>query len=319
MLVLHHIAGDGGSLAPLARDVAVAYAARADGHAPGWVPLPVQYADYTLWQREILGSEDDPDSLLTAQFDYWRAELAGLPDCIELPTDRRRPAHPSYRGATVEFSIAPDRVSAVTELARSSGGTPSMVLQSVLAVLLHRLGAGEDVALGGPIAGRTDDALTELVGFFVNTWVLRVDVSGNPGFDQVLDRVRAKALGAYENQDAPFERLVELLNPTRSTAYHPLFQVSFAMQNNAFPDVEFPGLEWTTLPAPTGTSRFDLSFTLTPDGRQGLAGVVEYASDLFDRGTVETIATRYVALLERIVADPQGRIEGYEILEPDER
>ncbi|GAF50796.1 putative non-ribosomal peptide synthetase, partial [Rhodococcus wratislaviensis NBRC 100605] len=319
VMVLHHIAGDGGSLAPLARDVAVAYAARADGHAPGWVPLPVQYADYTLWQREILGSEDDPDSLLTAQFDYWRAELAGLPDCIELPTDRRRPAHPSYRGATVEFAIDPDRVSVVTELANRSGGTPSMVLQSVLAVLLHRLGAGTDIAIGSPIAGRTDEALTELVGFFVNTWVLRVDVSGNPGFDQVLDRVRAKALGAYENQDAPFERLVELLNPTRSTAYHPLFQVSFAMQNNAFPEVEFPGLGWTTLPAPTGTSRFDLSFTLTPDGRQGLAGVIEYASDLFDRGTVETIAAGYVRLLERVVEDPQGRIEGYEILDPDER
>ncbi|WP_160118502.1 non-ribosomal peptide synthetase, partial [Rhodococcus wratislaviensis] len=319
VLVLHHIAGDGGSLASLARDIAVAYAARTEGEMPGWVPLPVQYADYTLWQRELLGSADDPESVLAAQVEYWRAELAGLPDCIELPTDRRRPAEPSYRGGTVEFSIAPDRVSAITELASRCGATPSMVLQSVLAVLLHRLGAGEDVALGGPIAGRTDEALTELVGFFVNTWVLRVDLSGNPGFDQVVDRVRAKALGAYENQDAPFERLVELLNPTRSTAYHPLFQVSFAMQNNAFPDVEFPGLGWEVVPAPTGTSRFDLSFTLTPDGRQGLAGVVEYASDLFDRGTVERIAAGYVRLLDRVVEDPQGRIEGYEILDPDDR
>ncbi len=189
----------------------------------------------------------------------------------------------------------------------------------MLAVVLRRLGAGGDVAIGGPIAGRTDEALTELVGFFVNTWVLRVDVSGNPRFDQVLDQVRGKALAAYENQDAPFERLVELLNPARSTAYHPLFQVSFAMQNNAFPEVEFPGLDWTTFPAPTGTSRFDLSFTLTPDGHQGLAGVVEYASDLFDRATVEGIAARYVRLSELIVADPRGRIEGYEILEPDER
>uniref|UniRef100_UPI000A5A8080 non-ribosomal peptide synthetase n=1 Tax=Rhodococcus opacus TaxID=37919 RepID=UPI000A5A8080 len=140
-----------------------------------------------------------------------------------------------------------------------------------------------------------------------------------PRFDQVLDRVRGKALAAYENQDAPFERLVELLNPARSTAYHPLFQVSFAMQNNAFPEVEFPGLGWEVLPAPTGTSRFDLSFTLTPDGHQGLAGVVEYASDLFDRGTVEGIAARFVRLSELIVADPRGRIDGYEILEPDER
>ncbi|PBC50623.1 non-ribosomal peptide synthetase, partial [Rhodococcus sp. ACS1] len=319
VLVLHHIAGDGGSLAPLARDVAVAYAARTGGEMPGWVPLPVQYADYTLWQRELLGSADDPRSVLVAQVEYWRAELAGLPECIELPTDRRRPAEPSYRGGTVEFAIEPEHASAVTELARRCGATRSMVLQSVLAVLLHRLGAGEDIAIGGPIAGRTDEALSELVGFFVNTWVLRVDVSGNPRFDQVLDRVRVKALGAYENQDAPFERLVELLNPVRSTAYHPLFQVSFAMQDNVFPDVAFPGLGWETLPASTGTSRFDLSFTVAPTERQGLAGVIEYASDLFDRATVEGIAARYVRLLELIVADPRGRIEGYEILEPDER
>ncbi|WP_257890995.1 non-ribosomal peptide synthetase [Rhodococcus sp. USK10] len=319
VLVLHHIAGDGGSLAPLARDVAVAYAARTGGEMPGWVPLPVQYADYTLWQREILGSEDDPGSVFSTQVEYWKTELAGLPECIELPTDRRRPAAPTYRGGTVEFAIEPERASAVTDLARRCGATRSMVLQSVLAVLLHRLGAGEDIAIGGPIAGRTDEALSGLVGFFVNTWVLRVDVSGNPRFDQVLDRVRVKALGAYENQDAPFERLVELLNPVRSTAYHPLFQVLFAMQDNAFPDVAFPGLEWTTLPAPTGTSRFDLSFTVAPTERQGLAGVIEYASDLFDRATVEGIAARYVRLLELIVADPRGRIEGYEILEPDER
>ncbi|QYB03298.1 amino acid adenylation domain-containing protein [Rhodococcus sp. USK10] len=146
-----------------------------------------------------------------------------------------------------------------------------------------------------------------------------MDVSGNPRFDQVLDRVRGKALAAYENQDAPFERLVEVLNPVRSTAYHPLFQVSFAMQDNVFPEVAFPGLEWSTVPAPTGTSRFDLSVTVAPDGHQGLAGVIEYASDLFDRATVEAIAARYVRLLDRIVADPQARIEGYEILEPDER
>ncbi|RZL72931.1 MAG: amino acid adenylation domain-containing protein, partial [Rhodococcus sp. (in: high G+C Gram-positive bacteria)] len=258
VLVLHHIAGDGGSLTPLARDIAVAYAARAEGHVPGWSPLPVQYADYTLWQREELGNEHDPGSVFAAQLDYWKTELAGLPDCIELPTDRRRSAAPSYAGGVVEFSIGPEQVTAITELAHSSGATPSMVLQSMLAVL-------------------------------------------------------------YENQDAPFERLVELLNPTRSTAYHPLFQVSFALQNNAFPDVEFPGLGWEVLPAPTGTSRFDLSFSLTPDGHQGLAGVVEYASDLFDRETVEGIASRYVRLSELIVAGPRARIEGYEILEPDER
>ncbi|MFC9841257.1 AMP-binding protein, partial [Rhodococcus sp. NPDC127530] len=279
----------------------------------------MQYADYTLWQREILGEESDPESVLAAQVAYWHTELAGLPECIELPADRRRPAAPSYRGGTVEFTVEPELDSEVTQLARRSGATPSMVLRAVLAVLLRRLGAGEDVAVGGPIAGRTDEALALLVGFFVNTWVLRVDVSGNPRFDRVLDEVRRKALAAYENQEAPFERLVDLLNPTRSPAYHPLFQVLFALENNAFPDIEFPGLAWDVLPAPTGTSRFDLSFTLTSDGKPGLAGVIEYASDLFDRETVEGIAARYVHLLELIVADPQGRIEGFEILEPAER
>ncbi|WP_157106350.1 non-ribosomal peptide synthetase, partial [Nocardia sienata] len=324
VLVIHHIAGDGASIAPLARDVACAYAARSAGTEPGWTPLPVQYADYTLWQREWLGSEEDPDSVLAAQFGYWRQELDGAPEQLRLPTDRRRPAVASYRGAEVAFTLTPRVLVGAEQLARELGATVSMVLQSALAVLLHKLGAGDDIPIGGPIAGRTDEALTDLVGFFVNTWVLRVDTSQNPRFGEVVARVREKALAAYENQDAPFERLVELLNPTRSTAYQPLFQVMFALQNNPFPDVDFPGLQLSPEPAATGTAKFDLFFSLTElptlhGEPQGVQGSIEYASDLFDPGTVEQIAARYVRLLETVVADPELRIDRFDILVPGER
>ncbi|MCM6773182.1 amino acid adenylation domain-containing protein [Nocardia sp. CDC159] len=319
-LVIHHIAGDGASMAPLARDLVGAYTARSIGNAPSWTPLPVQYVDYTLWQRRLLGEEDDPGSLLSRQFDYWRGELAGVPQPVRLPTDRPRPAVASHRGGVVEFALDPELAAAVEQLARARGATASMVVQTALAVLLFQLGGGADVTIGSPIAGRTDDALTDLVGFFVNTWVLRVDLSGNPPFDRVLEQVRAKALAAYDNQDAPFERLVELLDPDRSTAYHPLFQVMFAWQNNALPDVEVAGLEVDYEPTGTGTAKFDLFFNLTPlpDGR-GVRGDIEYATDIFDRDTVTMIARRFVAVVEQVVADPRGRVGGVDILVAGER
>jgi non-ribosomal peptide synthetase component F len=201
----------------------VAYAARREGRAPGWVPLPVQYADYALWQRQLLGSEDDPASMIGAQFGYWQRELAGLAQPLQL--------------------------AAVEGLSRSRGATVAMVMQAALAALLGRLGGGEDIAIGSPIAGRADVALDDLVGFFVNSWVLRADLSGGPSLGQVVDRVRDKALAAYAHQDVPFERLVELLNPERSTAYHPLFQVMLAWQNNARPEIDLPGLRATPVPA----------------------------------------------------------------------
>ncbi|WP_280313945.1 non-ribosomal peptide synthetase [Nocardia wallacei] len=322
VLVVHHIAGDGWSSAPLVRDITTAYAARSAGRAPEWTPLPVQYADYTLWQHRVLGAETDPGSLLSTQFAYWRQRLAGLPECIALPTDRPRPAVASHRGDRVPLTIGPDTYAAVSALAREQHATVSMVLQAALAVLLRGLGAGDDLAIGNPIAGRTDEALTDLVGFFVNTWVLRVDLSAAPAFDEVLDRTRDHALAAYENQDAPFERLVELLNPNRSTAYHPIFQVCFAWQNNTVPAVEFPDLRLTPLPAPTGTAKFDLFFELgerSGGDAPAIAGAIEYATDLYDRATVEAIARRFARLLDLITADPARPIDRYELLEPGER
>jgi hypothetical protein len=178
LVVLHHIAGDGWSLAPLARDLAAAYRARCRGQAPELPPLPVQYADYTLWQYEVLGREDDPDSAIARQLAFWTETLKGIPDQLDLPTDRPRPAVSSYRGDTIAVSIGPALHDRLAALARESQASLFMVLQAGLAALLTRLGAGTDIPIGSPIAGRTDSALDDLVGFFVNTLVLRTDTDG---------------------------------------------------------------------------------------------------------------------------------------------
>ncbi|MEV0759110.1 non-ribosomal peptide synthase/polyketide synthase [Nocardia sp. NPDC050435] len=320
VLLVHHIAGDGWSMGPLLRDLAEAYTARLAGHAPDWRPLPVQYVDYTLWQQELLGAPEDPDSVLARQFDYWQAELDGLPEQLRLPTDRPRPRVASYRGDMVLFEIDAETRVAVELLAAGQGATVSMVLQSALAVLLFKLGAGEDIPIGAPIAGRTDDALTDLVGFFVNTWVLRAAVTPGASFTTVLEQVRAKSLAAYENQDAPFELLVELLNPVRSAAHHPLFQVSLAFQNNALPTMEFAGVALEPYNASIAASRFDLFVNIanTPAG-QSWAGFVEYATDLFDRSTVEAIAARLVRILRQVVTHPGATVGSIDVLGAEER
>ncbi|MEU2024125.1 amino acid adenylation domain-containing protein, partial [Streptomyces sp. NPDC016469] len=318
LVVVHHIAGDGWSLAPLARDLGEAYAARAGGGVPELVALPVQYADYTLWQRDVLGDEDDPVSELSRQVDYWRGALAGLPEELVLPVDRPRPAEMSYRGDTVPFHIPGELHARLGELARATGTSLFMVVQAALATLLHRLGAGTDIALGSPVAGRTDEALDDLVGFFINTLVLRTDVSGDPTFAELLDRVRETDLAAYANQDVPFERLVEVLNPERSMARHPLFQVSLQLQNIPSADLELPGIEVSRQPVRLDTAKFDLSFTLA-ETSGGIEGSVEFAVDLFDRVSVVGVVERLVRVLEVVAADPGVRVGGVEVLSGAER
>ncbi|MFE0459600.1 amino acid adenylation domain-containing protein, partial [Kitasatospora sp. NPDC058965] len=309
-LVLHHIAADGWSMAPLGRDLAAAYAARLAGEAPDWAELPVQYADYTLWQRELLGDESDPQSLAAAQLDFWRHTLAELPPELQLPTDHPRPAVPSDRGGRVKFALAPEVYQQLTAVARECGATVFMVLQAAVAALLSRLGAGTDIPFGTPIAGRTDMALDDLVGFFVNTLVLRTDLSGNPSFRELVARARETDLAAFAQQDLPFERLVEVLNPERAINRHPLFQVMLSFdEGTAGPGFALPGLTATELLPPTETAKFDLAFSFTDR-----AGSVEYATDLFDRESVELLAARLQRLLGAVAGDPGLRLADLELL-----
>ncbi|MGB6162395.1 MAG: amino acid adenylation domain-containing protein [Pseudonocardiaceae bacterium] len=324
LVVVHHIASDGWSIGPLSRDLATAYQARCRGEAPGWAPLPVQYADYTLWQHQLLGDHTDSDSLLATQLAYWTDTLTGLPEQLQLPTDRSRPSVASFRGDSVTVRLDAALHQRLRELARQSGASLFMVLQAGLVALLSRMGAGSDIAVGSPIAGRTDQALDDLVGFFVNTLVLRTDTSGDPTFGELLARVRETALAAYAHPDVPFEYLVEVLNPTRSLAHNPLFQVLLAVQHTPEVDFELPGLDTSFVPAPTGTAKFDLAFSLferrgAQGDCEGIDGAVGYASDLFDPATVETIATRWVRLLEAAVADPDRPISRIDILTAAER
>ncbi|WP_344646464.1 amino acid adenylation domain-containing protein, partial [Streptomyces durmitorensis] len=319
VLVMHHIAADGASMAPLARDLATAYDARQRGEEPAWADLPVQYTDYALWQRELLGQEEDPKSLATAQLEYWRTELAGVPQPLRLPLDRPRPPAASHRGDTVEFTLEPDVHARLQELASAQGATVPMVLQSALAVLLHLMGGGDDLTIGAPIAGRTDEQLADLVGFFVNTWVLRADLSDNPSFESLVRQVRDKAVSAYDHQDVPFERLVEALNPERSTACHPLFQVMFAWQGNGRENIELRGHQAQFTPVATPTAKFDLLFSMSEGSGHEISGEIEYATDLFDPSTVEALAARLVRIVRQLAAEPGLRIGAVDVLEAGER
>ncbi|WP_425549150.1 amino acid adenylation domain-containing protein, partial [Allokutzneria multivorans] len=312
VLVLHHIAGDGWSLRPLADDVATAYTARVEGSAPSWAPLPVQYADYALWQQELLAS------VLPEQLGFWRSTLDGLPERIELPVDRPYPAVASYDGAEVRFGWDAELRDGIASLARETGASPFMVVQAAFAVVLGRSGAGEDVAVGTPVAGRTDSALDELVGFFVNTLVLRTDLSGNPSFVDLVRRVRDADLEAFARQDVPFEYLVEELNPVRSLAHQPLFQVMLTMQNNAAADLALPGVTVEAVDGPAGGAKFDLSLVLAENG-SGMTGTFEYRTDLFDRVTVESLAQRLEAVLRAVLADSATRVGEVDLLDPAER
>ncbi|MFD0043135.1 amino acid adenylation domain-containing protein [Streptomyces anulatus] len=324
LMPVHHIAADGWSLVPLTRDLQTAYTARCDGRLPDWEPLPVTYADYTLWQREILGDEDRPDSAISAQLAFWKTYLRGLPEEVTLPTDRPRPAVASYRGETLRFDLSPELHQRLTRCSREHDVSPFMVVQTALAVLLSKLGAGEDVPLGISIAGRTDEALDDLVGFLVNTLVMRTDLSGDPSFEDLLGKARADGLAAFANQDLPFERLVEAVNPERSAGRHPLIQIGLGFQNNRTPVLDLPGLDAWIEPAVTHTAKLDLLFDFREvPGENGepdrTTCAVEYATDLYDRSTVERLIGRLTRLLDRATARPDSRLSALEVLEPDER
>ncbi|WP_030021543.1 condensation domain-containing protein, partial [Streptomyces monomycini] len=324
VLVVHHIAADGWSLGPLWRDLAHAYAARRDGRPPSLPPLPVQYADYTLWQHKLLGDPADPDSLLAEQLTYWTRHLRGLPDQLPLPTDRPRPDVPAGRGEVLAFTWDATAHQRLTALARDCGASVFMVVQAALAALLTRLGAGTDIPLGTPAAGRTDAALDDVVGFFVNTLVLRTDTSGDPAFRELITRVRDVNLAAYAHQDAPFDRVVEALNPPRTAARHPLFQTLLTWRSATGRGPALPGVTVTPLPADTGTARLDMEINATehraPDGTPaGVEAKVEFSTDLFDRSTVEAFVARLRRITDTAADDPGLRISRADLLTPRER
>ncbi|MGV5039271.1 amino acid adenylation domain-containing protein, partial [Streptomyces sp. NRAIS4] len=320
LLLMHHIASDGASMGPLGRDLETAFRARLQGQAPTWAALPVQYADYTLWQRQLLGSEDDPNSLVSKQLAYWTRALEGSPDRLELPFDRPRPKVASYRGDMVPVRIGPELHRTLIDVARDTNTTVFMVLQAAVATLLSRLGAGSDIPIGTPSAGRTDETLDDLVGLFLNTLVLRTDTSGNPTFRELLERVRKTALTAYMHQDVPFERVVEAVNPTRSLSWHPLFQVMVVLQNTGGYEFSLPGVVTEAEEVfSTRTAKFDLGFILNEhyeaeNRPAGLDGMLEYNTDVFQKGTAERMVAQLVRVLTQLCTAPDRRIGEAEIL-----
>ncbi|MER7792297.1 amino acid adenylation domain-containing protein [Streptomyces sp. NPDC097640] len=321
LLLLHHIASDGWSVGPLLRDLGRAYRARVSGWRPTWDALPVQYADYTLWQRELLGSEEDPASLASTQLAYWGGALARLPEELVLPRDRPRPAVASFRGATVGLSVGAEVHARVERVARERGASVFMVLHTALVALLSRIGAGTDVPVGSVTAGRTDESLEDLVGFFVNTLVLRTDASGNPTFAELLDRVRDVDLAAYEHQDVPFERVVEKLNPARTAGRHPLFQIMLVLQNNARPALELGPVRTAPEPVTVRNAKFDLfaelEETFDEQGRPaGIHGVLEYATDLYEHTTADRLAQAFTRLLDAAGAQPDLHLSDLPLADP---
>ena len=296
LVLLHHVAGDAESMAPLARDLATAYEARVRGGAPNWTALPVQYADFALWQRNLPNDEA-----------YWAEALAGLPDELNLPADRSRGTLSGGAGV-VPFEISPAlhaRLDAIRDDA-----TTFMVVHAGLAALLTRMGAGTDLPIGVPVAGRADAVLDDLIGCFLNTVVLRTRTDGDPTFAELAGRVRDTALDAYEHQDTPFERLVEVLNPPRSAARHPLFQVMLSYKvGTGTEDVLGEPVEVSS-----PSSRFDLSFSITEHPGGGLNGEIHYAAALFDHETVDRLARRFVRLLDQAVSAPDQPISALDVL-----
>ncbi|AFA74602.1 putative non-ribosomal peptide synthetase [Gordonia polyisoprenivorans VH2] len=313
VLVLHHIAADGESLAPLVADLVTAYHARVAGVPPQFEPLALQFADVAVWQHRHLGSVDEPGSILHAQWDYWSHQLAGLPSVLDLPTDRPRPVVASTRGATTHFEIDAPIAERITALAQEYRVTPFMVIHAGLSVLLARLSASDDIAVGTPVAGRGRPELDPLIGMFVNTLVLRSDYRAQESFHGLLERIRGIDLDAYAHADIPFETLVDHLNPVRSEAFAPLTQVLLTLEQSVIAELagesvaggEVAGLQVRPLSIGEIPAKVDLLFSVTPAAAgHSWSGAVQYATDLFDAHRVESMAASLVGLLDRLTAEP---------------
>ncbi|MEU6485725.1 condensation domain-containing protein [Streptomyces sp. NPDC046887] len=325
VLLIHHAATDGGSLRPLLADLGQAYRARLGGRAPAFAPLPVSYADYALWQRELLGDPDDPESLAAEQLGYWRGLLAGAPELLPLPTDRPRPTEPTGRGGTVTARLGAEEHRGLLALARAHRATLPMAARAALAATLTALGAGTDLVIGTPVAGRPEDELHDLVGFFVNSLPLRTDTSGDPTAATLLERVRDADLTALEHQDLPFDLLVERLAPDRALGHHPFFQTMLTVDAGtpAYPIALGGGLTARLADADLAAAKFDLTWYCaqrhTEDGAPGrLDLTLGYALDLFDARTAELLLTAYVRALGAFATAPERPIGSLELLTPAE-
>ncbi|WP_130798746.1 non-ribosomal peptide synthetase, partial [Streptomyces otsuchiensis] len=292
---------------------------------PGWEPLAVQYGDYAVWQREVLGEVGDAGSVAAGQLAYWREVLAGMPEELALPADRPRGEVAEATGGSVPLRLPAATSESVEALARACGASPFMVLHAALSVLLKRLSGSDDVVVGTPVAGRTDEALAPLVGFFVNTLVLRVDTSGDPSFRELLERVRERDLAAYAHQELPFEQLVEELSPSRALDRHPLFQTMLSLNNTDLPEIDLHGVTATPARVETGGAKFDLSFSLGettdsagPGDRPTLGGTLEYRRDLFDEATARRISRWFGRLLTEATAAPETPLLALPLLTEEE-
>jgi len=311
--MMHHIVSDGWSTGVLAREVGILYAAYVAGRPSPLPALPVQYADYALWQREWLQGD-----VLDKQVSYWKQKLSGAPAVLELPTDRPRPVAQSFRGSRQSFTVPASLAGRLGALARSERATLFMVLLAAYQVLLSRWSGQQDVVVGTAIAGRTRPETEGLIGFFVNTLTLRTELSGDPSIRELLGRVRETTLGAYAHQDLPFEKLVEVLQPVRDLSRHPVFQVMLVLQNQPQEELDLPGLRASWFDREHVTSKLDLSLEVV-EAQGDLRCFFEYATDLFDGSTIERMAGHFQILLEGIVADPMQRLSELSLLPARER
>ncbi|NOK12149.1 AMP-binding protein, partial [Corallococcus exercitus] len=313
LVTMHHAISDGWSMGVVIRELASLYDAYLHGRPSPLPPLELQYPDYAAWQREWLQGET-----LKAQLDWWKQQLEGAPDVIALPTDRPRPAIQSSRGAK-HFVQLPRAVSeALKALGQKEGATPFMTLLAAWQVLLARYTGQDDISVGTPIAGRNRAELEGLIGFFINTLVLRAKVKAGMTFRQVLAHVREQALGAYAHQEVPFEKLVDLLQPVRTLSHSPLFQVMFSLQNAPVSELVLPDVALRTLRVEAQTTKFELTLSLS-DTPEGFSGSIEYNTDLFDAGTVERMAGHLEVLLEAIAKNPDAKVAQLPLLTEAER
>jgi amino acid adenylation domain-containing protein len=313
LLTMHHIVSDGWSMGVLVREVAALYEAMCEGRPSPLHELRIQYGDYAVWQRRWLSGD-----VLERQLSYWREQLAGAPPVLDLPTDRPRPQVQTFRGAALPFKLSKELTEKLRALSRHEGVTLYMLLLAALQTLLARYTGQEDISTGTPIANRRHRELESLIGFFANTLVLRTDLSGNPTFRELAQRVRETALEAYAHQDVPFEMLVEVLQPERSMSYTPLFQVMFVLQNAPQEKLELPGLKLDLLDLDGGTAKFDLMLSLE-ESEEGLEGVCEYSTDLFDEATIHRLLGHFQTLIEGVIKNPDERLSRLPLLTKAER